>query len=60
MGSGIKLSHNQQKQIYAKKYSETIYYFFIVLNCDPNFGIGDFVAGATPVSLVVPTFISHG
>ena len=42
-----------------QKYSETIFYFFIVFNCDPNFGIGDFVAGATPVSLVVQTFTPH-
>ena len=42
-----------------QKYSETIFYFFTVFNCYPNFGIGDFVAGTTPVSLIEQTFTFH-
>ena len=35
-----------------QKYSEITYYFFTVFDCYPNFGIGDFVAGTTPVALI--------
>ena len=36
-------------------YSETIFGFLIVFYCDPNFGIGDSVAGTTPVALIEQT-----
>ena len=36
-------------------YSETIFGFPIVFYCDPNFGIGDSVAGTTPVALIEQT-----
>ena len=39
-----------------QKYSEITFYFFIVFDCYPNFGIGDFVAGTTPVALIEQTF----
>ena len=42
-----------------QKYSEIIFYFFTVFNYYPNFGIGDFVAGTTPVSLIEQTFTFH-
>ena len=42
-----------------QKYSEITYYFFTVLDCYPNFGIGDFVAGTTPVALIEQTFTFH-
>ena len=38
-----------------QKYSEITYYFFTVFDCYLNFGIGDFVAGTTPVALIEQT-----
>ena len=37
------------------KYSEITFDFLIVFDCYPNFGIGDFVAGTTPVALIKQT-----
>ena len=37
------------------KYSEIIIDYIIVSDCYPNFGIGDFVAGTTPVALIEQT-----
>ena len=39
-----------------QNYSKIIFYFFIVFDCFPNFDIGDFVAGTTPVALIEQTF----
>ena len=38
------------------KYSEITFDFFTVFDYYPNFGIGDFVAGITPVALIEQTF----
>ena len=37
------------------KYSEITFDFFTVFDYYPNFGIGDFVAGTTPVALIKQT-----
>ena len=42
-----------------QKYSESTFYFFIVFIHYSNFGIGDVVAGTTPVALIERTFIFY-
>ena len=39
-----------------QKYSESTFCFFTVFDYYPNFGIGDFVAGTTPMALIEQTF----
>ena len=39
-----------------QRYSGITFYLFTVFNYYPNFGIGDFVAGTTPVALIEQTF----
>ena len=39
-----------------QKYFESTFCFFTLFNYYPNFGIGDFVAGTTPVALIEQTF----
>ena len=42
-----------------QKYSEITFDFFIVFDCYPNFGIGGFMAGTTPVALIKQTLTSN-
>ena len=39
-----------------QRYSGITFYLFTVFDYYPNFGIGDFVAGTTPVALIEQTF----
>ena len=41
---------------YMQNYSRTTFLLLIILDYYPNFGIGDFVAGTTPVALIKQIF----
>ena len=42
-----------------QKYSEITFYFLIVFDYHPNFGIGDFVADTTSVAIVEHILLHH-
>ena len=42
-----------------QKILESTFCFFTLFDYYPNFGIGDFVAGTTPMALIEQTFIYH-
>ena len=43
-----------------QNYSRTTFLLLIIFDYYPNFGIGDFVAGTTPVALIKQTFTFYG